>query len=150
MKKHRWSYLAGLFDGEGSFTISNLVRHDRPAYAFREIFITNTNVKIMDWLSKNFGGKVRVSRYGDKGWKDVYKWHASAKDHKYIIRNILPFLIVKKKQAEKVLEFILLKEKQNTKRGPIGLSKEEWQKRNSILIEVRALNKKAVNTALRD
>lgn len=146
MKKLQWAYLAGLFDGEGTFTISNSPpRNGSPSYAFREVYVTNTNLEVLEWLKSKLGGTIRITRHSGKGWKDVYKWHAGAKQHYYVVKNILPFLIIKKKQAELILKFIKLKDKQNaSKRGRKGLTKSEWEKRNKILQEVRALNKKSI------
>ena len=153
MKKLEWAYLAGLFDGEGTFTISNSPpRNNSPSYAFKEIYVTNTNLEVLEWIKDKLDGSIRVTKYGDdKGWKDVYKWHCGAKQHFYLVKNMLPFLIIKRIQAECILEFIKLKKKQKAnKRGIYGLTDKEWEERNKILQKVRALNKRAVNTALND
>ena len=146
MKRNQWAYLAGLFDGEGTFTISNSPPNNgRPSYAFREVYVTNTNLEVLNWLKDKLGGTIRVTKYGKNGWKDVYKWHAGAKQHYYVVKNMLPFLIIKKKQAELILKFIKLKEKQKAnRRGPKGLTSMERNKRDEILQQVRALNKKSI------
>lgn len=152
MKRNQWAYFAGLFDGEGTFTISNNPpRNNGPSYAFREIFVTNTNLEVLEWLRDHLGGTIRVTKYAKNGWKDVYKWYVGTKQHYYVVKNMLPFLIIKKKQAKLILKFIKLKEKQKAdKRGTGGLTKQEWEQRNDILQQVRVLNKRAVNTTLND
>lgn len=147
MNNINWSYLAGLFDGEGTFTISKGRRKGYPDYSFEEIYITNSNKEIMDWLVENFGGSVRITRHGDKekNWKDVYKWFLPAKRRKEFIKNITPLLIIKRKQALLLLEYISLVESQNGKiRGVKGLTDSERSERERILTQVRALNRRGV------
>lgn len=148
MNNIKWSYVAGLFDGEGTFTMSSLKRKGLPDYVFGEIYITNTNQEIMSWLKDNFGGSIRVSRYGEKGWKDCYKWFLSQKGRRQFIEQIIPFLIIKKKQASLLLELFTLMELQKaSKRGTGGLTKSEVTSRNKILLQVKILNKRAVKTS---
>lgn len=147
MNNINWSYIAGLFDGEGTFTISKGRRKGYPDYSFEEIYITNSNKEVMDWLVGNFGGSVRITRYGDKkkNWKDVYKWFLPAKERKNFIENIVQFLIIKKKQAHLLLEFLSLIEAQNGKiRGIKGLTNAERLQRENILTQIRTLNRRGV------
>lgn len=145
MNNINWSYIAGLFDGEGTFTISKARRKDYPDYSFEEIYITNSNKEIMNWLVENLGGSIRITRYGNKKWKNVYKWFLPAKMRVDFIKNIIPFVIIKKKQALLLLDFISLMESQKAKiRGINGLTNSERNEREKILIQVRALNRRGV------
>ena len=152
MRKHEWSYLAGLLDGEGTFTISTLHPTGYPAYNFRDIYIANTNIDVMNWLKERLDGSIRVSRESpDRNTKTLYKWHPSAKQHEYIIRNTFPFLVIKKKHAQLLMEFIELKKKQNAwGRGRNGLTEQERAERNTILEKVSILNQRGLKTALND
>lgn len=152
MDNIKWSYTAGLFDGEGTFTISSLKRNELPDYVFAEIYITNTNQEVMSWLKDNFGGSIRLSRRLGKNWKDCYKWFLPAKRRKEFITKILPYLIIKKNQAKLLLELFTLMENQKASlRGKNGLTLEESKLRQDILVKVKSYNKRGVkNITLND
>ena len=141
------AYLAGLFDGEGTFTISKMKSIKYPEYYFAEIFLTNSSLPIMRWLSSKIDGKICITRYAntDKNWKDVYKFNIHAKDKMDFVTSLLPYLRIKLSQAQIVLELLNLHAAQKaSKRGSGGLSDAEKDQRRELALAIRAYNKRGV------
>jgi len=93
-----WSYLSGLFDGEGSIHLQK--RKTKNGYTDWSLALTlcNTNVEVMEYIHKLFGGSLRCDKRF-RGRKDIYRWSAWGYRADYIIRRLHKYLIIKKKQA---------------------------------------------------
>ena len=107
LNSNKWSYLAGLFDGEGTFVISKSTNKNGTEVFSVYTKIANTSLELMQWLIKNFGGQYHIShaRY-HLGHKTQYAWSPKGKKNRTeMIENILPFLVIKKEQAKIILEF---------------------------------------------
>lgn len=96
-------YLCGLFDGEGNLQF-------RDKHAGRSIgckmAIYNTDPGVMRWLMRTVGGKVLfdTARTKRHGWLPIGTWNVyRAQDVAALLAAMLPFLIVKKRQAENAL-----------------------------------------------
>jgi hypothetical protein len=99
--KEKLIRLAAFIDGEGNIRITKYNRK-RITYS-PEIRIASTSITLIKWLLDNFGG----SYYGQKKYshkhKDSYVWRA-VKVYD-LLRQVLPYLIIKPSQAELVLKF---------------------------------------------
>ena len=102
-----WSYLAGLFDGEGTVCISTSRNKNNTVIFQMNVKIANTNLGLMQWLITNFGGTYSVSHSKEKNnCKTQYAWMPKGKNNrKAVLENLLPYLVVKKQQALIGLEF---------------------------------------------
>jgi hypothetical protein len=133
MKDRNWSYLAGLFDGEGCISICE--RKDAKgdnAFIFC-IQITNTNTDLMKWLVSHFGG-VYYSQDGKSrkaNWKPSYRWRVKGrKNEEEFLLGVLPYLVVKREQALLALEFVrLFQVKDTTRRLEIATKMRELNRR---------------------
>jgi hypothetical protein len=68
--------------------------------------VSNTSVALIEWLHETFGGQVDPVDNEGTTCKDVYHWNlVDVQTIFYICENVLPFLIIKKHQAELVLQF---------------------------------------------
>jgi hypothetical protein len=93
------SYLAGFFDGEGSIVIR---ANDHTIYL--QVNVTQTDPRPLQLYVDLFGG--RVSKMHDKSyWKKSYIWQISSHKAAAALEKMLPYLTVKKAQAELALEF---------------------------------------------
>lgn len=91
-------YLAGLIDGEGSIGIR---KTGVPYFS-----VYNTSVAMMNWLKVNVGGAVGGSP-DMRGRVPCYHWAVQAQnDVQALGRALLPFLLVKGRDCETVLEWI--------------------------------------------
>jgi hypothetical protein len=69
--------------------------------------VTNTDRNLIDWLMNNFGG--RVNQYTAKqtptnSRKPVFRWIASGELLTHLCNLLLPYLIIKKRQCEIMIE----------------------------------------------
>lgn len=119
-----YGYLAGLLDGEGHITISRCkvvkrrVRVDGSLYERPDTIqyqmnlgITNTDMRLMDWLQGRLGGKVYQLKRCHKNpkWKHSCKWqYTKHSDGEKLLLAVLPYLVLKKEQAKVMLEFLRL------------------------------------------
>lgn len=94
------AYLAGIIDGEGSFSLHNFGTHRFGC----SLMVGNTDPRMTEWLRERFGGTVRVEKKGER-CKPCYRWKASAQDLNAIITAVLPFLVIKRDRAELILAY---------------------------------------------
>lgn len=115
MKNKDWSYLAGLFDGEGCIHIAEVTYRDRPyglQLGYRlDMHITMTSREIVESLVREFGGVYYHQPAQNAKWNDAYRWVPKGKRNKEeLLLGLLPKLRIQKKhEAAKIaLEFLRL------------------------------------------
>ena len=99
-------YLAGLVDGEGCIrlTQTNGGKQGGKLYYYPRLQVTNTFKPIIEELQKEFGGGVRhSSSKNHPNWKDKYDWVADGDTARTILKQIVPYLRIKKDRAIEVL-----------------------------------------------
>lgn len=133
----QWAYLAGIMDGEGSFSIvcggRRPNKDHKNGYLNRQLIISlgNTNLKLIDWLVETVGGdKYLGYRSKTDKHKMGYLWRLHGKERqKEFIDGVKPYLLLKKEQAEVALEMISTEGKQPEVRA-------------ALQVRMRALNRK--------
>jgi hypothetical protein len=111
MSREDWSYLAGLFDGEGSVTITHHHRGHRkagPLYHELAINIANTYEPVIQWVKDKLGfGMIHKKRCAGMpgARKDIWYWETANKKAEQFLLLILPYLKIRKAQAEEGLAF---------------------------------------------
>jgi hypothetical protein len=127
----RLAYLAGIIDGEGCISIVRLNRGRKSlAYILRVICNMNAPAQPLLLLKQIFGGRLG-GPYGK-----AFRWEVSTTEAAIALRAMLPYLTVKKAEAELGLEFI------NVRRVNIGAQKvslEEISKREDFFNRMKAL-----------
>jgi hypothetical protein len=109
------AYLAGFIDGEGSIGIYPDYRSSRN---YRLVLtVSNTNKDVIDWIANIVGEKhsrqVKVkttkdcpSWQGEKDrWKDCYSIWFGSGIAQSVLKEVFPYLIVKKQQATIAIEY---------------------------------------------
>lgn len=139
MDKTKWSYLAGLFDGEGCISIASRPhatvdkRNGKDVVWKRtslQISIANTNLALMRWLISNFGGVFYTYEFDNQKWKTRYSWQPKGRrNREEMLLGILPYLVLKAEQANLALQYIRL---------PLTAEAE----RDSLVERCRLLNQK--------
>jgi LAGLIDADG endonuclease len=147
-EKVSWSYLAGLFDGEGTFSIyqnngnyHTTVSGEVKQYNFTNsrVEITNTSIELMEWLVQNFGGVYYTHRRTKVIHKIAYSWRPKGKKNtEELILGILPYLVIKKKQANIVLQYLRLGSSQGSERNDV-------EARRLRMFECQKLNKRGLS-----
>lgn len=102
------AYIAGFIDADGSISIVTVAKTKKHT---TQISACNCNKAPINMLKKRFGGKIRERTWKNKKWKKNYEWKLTALKAAHVIRQILPYLTVKKTQAEIVLKAQELKSK---------------------------------------
>ena len=131
-------YLAGIIDGEGSIHIE-LQRANNTCrkidYFSIRLVVINTNVELMEWLHKNFKGKI-TKRKDIPGRRSCYVWSVFSFNAAKILEECLPYMIIKKQLAEIIIEFM------NTKPKDIwNVSAEVQEHRKFLYDRMKKLNK---------
>ena len=138
MSKISWQYIAGFVDGEGCIYFVRFVRDKNSPYRGGAFSIQQiiTNRKVIDEIheflnqqrifshiyickqSKNAMGKIPIISLEIARQRDLLNF----------LKEIVPFLIVKKEKAQQVISLI---EKQQIKRR--GTSKLSWREQDEII-----------------
>ena len=107
------AYAAGIFDGEGCIVLGK----PRPGKGGRQLFVqvTNTEVWICEWLKFQFGGSIQSHDRKNKKWKKCYVWVIVSRQADSFLEIVLPYLNLKRPQAELAISF--QKEKSYRARG---------------------------------
>ena len=99
------AYMAGIMDGEGTFSIV-IRRRDKYHWYQDCIRVHMGEPSIPRWLHNKFGGSYNERK--ERG-SNAYIWQSYGIEMRKICKNILPFLIQKKRQAEIMLELAEIK-----------------------------------------
>lgn len=141
INKEESAYLAGIIDGEGTISIIFHKQKGYPSYGV-VLRVYNTNKELLEWIKeKNGYGNIRrqisIKNWTKSSWRQVYSWQIYPKNIRVLLPQILPYLIIKRKQAELTIEFLNL-----TKFPSSRISKEAQIRRKEICIEMMKLNKR--------
>jgi hypothetical protein len=138
--KTLWASLATLIDGEGSIMLVEQNRNSEtllPQYVPLIVVANTCEAWMRAWHARIGKGFVSMPRAYQPNHKQRYDWHIARKaDVIYLLKKILPFLIVKRRQAQLVLE--LTQNKGKLSRN--GDNTEELLWRKNIYGEMRRLN----------
>lgn len=104
------AYIAGFLDADGAI-MAIIEPHKEKRYKFRvrvALKITQHDRKILDWIRKVRGvGIVRANRVGEE--RQTFDLHIRDRnDVQKILERLLPFMRVKKRQAEIALKILSL------------------------------------------
>ena len=102
------AYIAGIVDGEGYISIitnSYITRYGNPGkQRIMRAGVGMTNPVIPMMLREAYGGTISFRKNGEL-WKDRYDWNIYSKKALVFLKDILPYLIIKKEQAELAIQF---------------------------------------------
>jgi hypothetical protein len=142
------AYMAGILDGEGCLYIGNYSgnRKNGDKHFQTNISISSTDECLVDWLYNTFGGyrgQYTIKQMSKNGRKQVYRWQCSSDRMLHICEITLPYLVIKTRQAEILIEMRKtycnlhnIKGKQRVQ----NLPKEILDLRQSLMDELRSLH----------
>ena len=140
-----YSWAAGFLDGEGCFSIKRYRKYGKGEYLYYIAMIScgqaakPTGIQAIQKLQELFGGGIS-KYYLTRNRSDVVSWMVTSKKAKNCIEKVYPYLIVKKPQAEILLEFIdSIRPSQQRQRR---LSEEETTRRKKLAEKISHLNSK--------
>ena|ERR1700675_1667322 len=114
MKIKNLSYLAGLIDGEGCLSAWRYWNDKRtdcnPYYQYScRLNVTNTSLELMKQLIIHYGGSYRMTRPATTKHKARYEWRPKGKANlEKLLLGVIPHLLIKREQAELLLEWVRL------------------------------------------
>ena len=99
------AYTAGIIDGEGCICLSLVKEKNIRGRRQRlTVSVGNTDKRLTLWLKNMFGGH-SVLQSRTRNNKDYYQWRVSSKKASFFLSLILPYLKLKRRQAELGIEF---------------------------------------------
>ncbi len=117
------AYIAGIVDGEGYIGIktNGWGKNGRPRYVIR-VGVGNSDISLIQLLQVEFGGSVyggnrHLTRTDGSPYRPFWKWELCSRKAASFIESILPYLRIKKPQAELALKFQSRKVPGHWKRG---------------------------------
>jgi hypothetical protein len=125
------AYLAGCIDCDGSISIKRSTYHMRalkdagqPVYSERVMF-KQVTPQVTELLKQYFGGYYRVERPSAKNGKPLYAWQTTDLQAIKCIEILMPYLRVKKAQAQLIRELRTLKNVPRIKVGTFTM-RNRW------------------------
>jgi hypothetical protein len=128
------AYLAGVIDGEGTITITMKDHYARPA-----VTISNTSYLLRDWLRlRGYQPHMSLNSLGRWYWR--ISWCGMSLDK--FLPLVRPYLVIKARHADLVLEFILLRRAQSKGEPPTArmleiVSTFKWLNQRMLTCEER-------------
>lgn len=160
-KESFWSYVACALDGEGTLQISNhFDKRVNRYYYYPIVSVANTEVSFLDYLKNgsNIGSIYSSGRRQSPKHKAGFKWGiGNYNEIEFLLNKVLPYLIIKRKQALLILEFLSIYKEQkrkaiaSTKRDERGriFARPSWanytQRQHEIFEQIRKLNQRGRN-----
>lgn len=93
------AYAAGLIDGEGCIYV-----RPRDFHLMLNIGMTKPGLGALEMMQRTFGGRLRMDRPATDVWEERYQWRQYADGIVPTLRCVLPFLRVKRRQADLAIE----------------------------------------------
>jgi hypothetical protein len=137
------AYIAGLIDADGWIGIRiNNQGKKWQGHSFM-VGIVNRDLLVLQWVQSIFGGSVRPRKRIQKSphaktWSMVYDWNPDGEGIERFLLSVIPYLRIKKRQAELTLEF--LKTRQDRK-IEYRLPAEVRRRREELFMEAKELNR---------
>lgn len=143
-KQTKLAYAAGIIDGEGCIRIvTRKPRYGRSAQHSLMLQVAQKDGILMDWLYGVFGGMIYLKNKKTDGTDWIYEWRVMDNKAAEVLKQVLPLLTVKRKQAELALRF----QTHKTGAGNYGdgrykpLSENELQLREKLAQEISELKR---------
>jgi hypothetical protein len=145
MKKTDLAYFAGIVDGEGSIVI-HAQHQSKGKYSDRKrmtsyvltVSVANTNEWIIRQLQFSFGGYVGITAHRNAYRRTCYEWNITSVRAMNFLIMLLPYLKIKKPQAEIGIKFQKNKTSRNLRWK--RLANEDIANREATKILIQKLN----------
>jgi len=123
------AWAAGFIDGEGYISVHVRQKHKCLTV---EVSVGNTNHQSITHLQELFGGHIQHFNGRKKEWSENWRWTAPANVARIVLKSTIPYMQVKRKQAELALELLNHKN--------YFWTPERYEKELALLREIRLLN----------
>jgi hypothetical protein len=142
MKKTDLAYLAGVIDSDGCISISKYSN----CRAYRvTLVVVQRDMPLIEYLYNTFDGSVNMVSTARKNYRDFYlRWMITDRRAITILKQIYPYMRLKKRQAE--IAFALYDEKyrEGNKAGQnYRYSDDSIEKQRNLFFDIKKLNSPA-------
>src|ERR1700677_677172 len=122
-----WAYLAGIVDGEGfiSFVPRGVSKHGMIRMRAPCVGGSSTNKELIDWVKTRAAGTAAKWDHGMTNSKLTYNWRVTHLRAVQLIAGCLPYLVIKRKQAELLLRHQQIRSHARSNGGMVR-TKEFW------------------------
>lgn len=147
------AYIAGLIDGEGCISMSE-VKTKRSVYIRATLHISMCDRECIEWIKKTVGfgclNKHFTPRDRKAKWRPQYHLMFACQQANILLKEIYPYLKLKQKQAKLLMELaeirnnkklLSLERKAQKKWGSVKLN---FSRQKEILDEIHTLNKRGL------
>ena len=141
------AYLAGIIDGEGCIFIGNYSRNKSGDKFYQTLFtVATTSEELAVWLQDNFGGLKTIYTHAQtpkNSRKTVHRWVASGDRLTHLCEVILPYIVIKKREVEIMMQMRETFDKYAPTKGQRGrtkLSKEDLEIRQKLFDELKSIH----------
>lgn len=138
------AWLAGVIDGEGSIFLSKVIGANyRRGFFYRpQLAVSNSNRSLLVRVAEIIGeGTVQLAKKELGYWKTRWMYAAVSGVLREILPQILPYLIIKRAQAETMLQFFSYID-QNPIYGNGKVEPSYYEKLDSLYLIMKKLNRK--------
>lgn len=134
------AYAAGFFDGEGCVDIRYRTTHGGKYERFElRITIPQIAVDVLLWMQAKFGGLVDIH-----GGPKCSRWLMTGREAAQFLATVMPYLNVKRTQAETAIQFAATfpkKRKSNGRAGFERVSPQVREQRLECFLRLREIRK---------
>jgi len=100
LKEVEKAYIAGIVDGEGTVT---LMKHHRNETPIPHVAVANNNLALLTWLKSKAEGLIVSKGKSKPHHHDSFVWSVRQDRALRFLREIKPYLIIKRPQTELIL-----------------------------------------------
>ena len=126
----KFSYAAGLFDGEGTVTLSRL--HAEDVFRAPMVSLSSTSHELVQFMKDNFGGAIVSHKTYQTQHRHQWSWRLVRRSAIAFLEKIAPFVVEeeKKRRVDLILDEYLLVTPRNGKYSPkLFIQKSDFEKR---------------------
>jgi hypothetical protein len=141
-----WAQLAAYIDGEGCILIDRRPNKKHPEWApnyLVSVIVSNSDPRLIVWSKQTFGGFItnqKDPRIRKTSKRVLYGWRTSTRDSRWVLEHCLPYLIIKREQAEIALAmFDTFADKKYSRWNP--MPDEVRARRDSLVVSIREMKK---------
>lgn len=147
LSEHEIGYIAGIIDGEGCIYISRPIIRETcksPIY-HTYISVTNTEMKLLEWLKSKIGGIIRSIPTDKKSnviRKPIWRWYCPITIIKEFCQLIHPYSIIKQRELELMIEIrsTYQHKSEKGKRGVQKVTDEILEFRHRCYLDLKSLH----------
>lgn len=145
MSERDLSYIAGIIDGEGCISIcsTNPSKETQTPSHWCLINVTNTDYRLISYLQSYFKAGSISTRKSKGNRKEAYSWVVNGSNAMRVAEELLPYLLLKKEQAELLIELQKHKNLKKYRKTPADV----LNYRRDLESRIRLLNYRGVETS---